>query len=165
MRAKALLTGVLMAVAALDLAARPQAQSASRRVERPAAAPAAGAEDAAPKYAAVITQYCAGCHNGRANTSATASGVVFDTVDLQNVAGKAALWEKVVRKLRAGAMPPVGMPHPDVPTQAAMLAWLEQRLDAAAVTPNPGRAVLHRLNRTEYRNVVRDLLAVDTGDI
>jgi len=165
MRAKALLTGVLMAVAALDLAARPQAQSASRRVERPAAAPAAGAEDAAPKYAAVITQYCAGCHNGRANTSATASGVVFDTVDLQNVAGKAALWEKVVRKLRAGAMPPVGMPHPDVPTQAAMLAWLEQRLDAAAVTPNPGRAVLHRLNRTEYRNAVRDLLAVDTGDI
>ncbi|HEV8396751.1 MAG TPA: DUF1592 domain-containing protein [Vicinamibacterales bacterium] len=155
----ALLSGVLVAVVALEMSALPQAQSAVR----PAADTAL--RDAAGKYAAVITQYCAGCHNGRANSSATASGVVFDTVDLQNVGGNAAMWEKVVRKLRAGAMPPSGMPHPDVPTQTAMLAWLEQRLDAAAATPNPGRAVLHRLNRSEYRNAVRDLLAIDTGDV
>jgi mono/diheme cytochrome c family protein len=129
-----------------------------------AMAAAASAQDAA-RYAAVITQYCASCHNGRAATSATASGVVFDTIDLQNVGANAAMWERVVRKLRAGAMPPAGMPHPDGATQQALVTWLEQRLDASATAPNPGRPVLHRLNRTEYRNAVRDLLALDTGDI
>ena len=75
------------------------------------------------------------------------------------------MWEKVVRKLRAGAMPPSGMPHPDAATHEGLVAWLEQRLDEAAATPNPGRPVLHRLNRTEYRNAVRDLLALDIGDV
>ena len=118
--------GVLVAVATLQMTALPQAQTTARPVA-----------DDASKYTGVIKQYCSGCHNGRANSSATASGVVFDTIDLQNVAGNAAMWEKVVRKLRAGAMPPTGMPHPEVATQTAMLAWLEQRLDAAAATPNP----------------------------
>ena len=75
------------------------------------------------------------------------------------------MWEKVVRKLRAGAMPPPGVPHPDASTQSGLLSWLEGRLDEAARTPNPGRAVLHRLNRTEYKNAVRDLLSVDIGDV
>ena len=108
---------------------------------------------------------CAQCHNARLQTSATASGVVFDTIDLRNVSGDAAMWEKVVRKLRAGAMPPAGMPHPDAATHEGLVAWLEQRLDEAAATPNPGRPVLHRLNRTEYRNAVRDLLNLDIGDV
>ncbi len=108
---------------------------------------------------------CAQCHNARLQTSATASGVVFDTIDLRNVSGDAAMWEKVVRKLRAGAMPPAGMPHPDAATHEGLVTWLEQRLDEAAATPNPGRPVLHRLNRTEYRNAVRDLLNLDIGDV
>ena len=119
----------------------------------------------ATQHAAVIKQYCASCHNGRASTSATASGVVFDTVNLGNVGADAAMWERVVRKLRAGAMPPPGMPHPDGATQQALLSWLERRLDAAASPANPGRPVLHRLNRTEYRNAIKDLLAIDIGDV
>ena len=75
------------------------------------------------------------------------------------------MWERVVRKLRAGAMPPPGVPHPDSATQQALLSWLERRLDAASNPPNPGRPVLHRLNRTEYRNAIRDLLAIDIGDV
>jgi mono/diheme cytochrome c family protein len=124
----------------------------------------APADDAA-RYAGVIKQYCANCHNGRATTSATASGVVFDSIDLNRVGTDAAMWERVVRKLRAGAMPPQGMPHPDAATQQALLGWLERRLDDAARPVNPGRPVIHRLNRTEYRNAIKDLLAVDIGDV
>ena len=151
-----------VAVAALAMTAMPQAQAPARPAPRPAAR--SSADDAA-RYAGVITQYCAQCHNARLQTSATASGVVFDTVDFSNLQTKAAMWEKVVRKLRAGAMPPSGMPHPDAATHEGLVAWLEQRLDEAAATPNPGRPVLHRLNRTEYRNAVRDLLALDIGDV
>jgi hypothetical protein len=73
------------------------------------------------------------------------------------------VWEKVVRKLRAGLMPPAGRPRPDAPVQDRLVAWLEIELDRAAVAaPNPGRTEpFHRLNRAEYRNVVRDLLALD----
>jgi len=164
MRRSAFLFGLSVAIAVLGMSALPYAQApAPRPVPASATAPAS-AEDAT-RYAAVITQYCASCHNGRAATSATASGVIFDTIDLRNVAGNAAMWERVVRKLRAGAMPPSGMPHPDGTTQQALLSWLEQRLDEAAVTPNPGRPVLHRLNRTEYGNAIRDLLALDIGDV
>ena len=74
----------------------------------------------------------------------------------------AEIWEKVVRKLRAGTMPPVGRPRPDKPAVAALIASLETGLDrAAAARPNPGRPPLHRLNRTEYANAIRDLLALD----
>ena len=152
-----------VAVAALAMTAMPQAQAPARPAPRPALA-RSSADDAA-RYAGVITQYCAQCHNARLQTSATASGVVFDTVDFSNLQTKAVMWEKVVRKLRAGAMPPSGMPHPDAATHEGLVAWLEQRLDEAAATPNPGRPVLHRLNRTEYRNAVRDLLALDIGDV
>ena len=69
-------------------------------------------------------------------------------------------WETVVRKLRTGAMPPPGMPRPDDATLSAVLTSLTTALDRAA-TPNPGRPLLHRLNRAEYANVVRDLLAID----
>src|SRR5262245_1673094 len=141
----------------LPEAAAPRAQATTQI--------ATSASDDATRYTAVVKQYCAGCHNGRASTSATASGVVFDTVDLHNIATDAVLWEKVVRKLRAGAMPPPGVPHPDAATQTGLLTWLEGRLDQAAAPPNPGRPILHRLNRTEYRNAVRDLLAVDVGDV
>jgi mono/diheme cytochrome c family protein len=132
--------------------------------QAPARVPAAVVADDATRYAGVIKQYCAGCHNGRVSSSATAQGVVFDTLDLANVGADAAMWERVVRKLRAGAMPPPGVPHPDSATQQALLSWLERRLDTAN-PPNPGRPVLHRLNRTEYRNAIKDLLAIDIGDV
>jgi hypothetical protein len=108
-----------------------------------------------------LTQYCAGCHNERSRSTATASGVVLDRVDLSRVPDRAAMWEKVIRKLRAGAMPPAGAPRPDVATHDALVTFLEDTLDnAAANSPNPGRASPHRLNRAEYANAVRDLLAL-----
>jgi len=161
---RAVFLGVLsIGIAAVWMSVLPEAAGA--RAQAPPQVVAASTSDDASRYAAVVKQYCAGCHNGRATTSATASGVVFDTIDLQNVARDAVLWEKVVRKLRAGAMPPTGVPHPDSATQVGLLTWLEGRLDQAAATQSPGRPILHRLNRTEYRNAVRDLLALDIGDV
>jgi hypothetical protein len=159
----AFLVVLSIGIAAVGMRVLPEAAAPGGQVSPQVAA--AAATDDATRYAGVVRQYCAGCHNGRASTSATASGVVFDTIDLHNVATDAVMWEKVVRKLRAGAMPPSGVPHPDAATQNGLTTWLESRLDEAAVKPNPGRPVLHRLNRTEYRNAVRDLLALDIGDV
>jgi mono/diheme cytochrome c family protein len=111
---------------------------------------------------ALLDKYCVGCHNSRASTTATASGVVLDTADVTRPADDPAMWEKVIRKLRAGAMPPAGLPRPDPATSTAMVAHLESVLDrAAAEHPNPGRQSPHRLNRAEYANAIRDLLALD----
>ena len=109
--------------------------------------------------AALLKRYCQGCHNGRVK----AGGLALDALDLAEVGGDAATWEKVVRKLRAGVMPPAGMPRPDEPTTDRFVSWLQTELDRfAAAHPNPGRTEpLHRLNRTEYHNAVRDLLALD----
>jgi len=93
---------------------------------------------------------------------------MLDRLDINNVADHAETWEKVVRKLRVGAMPPQGMPRPDRATMDSLAGWLENSLDrAAAAHENPGRPVLHRLNRTEYGNAIRDLLAlnVDVSDL
>src|SRR5580700_8110110 len=107
---------------------------------------------------ALINQYCVTCHNEKAKTA----GLMLDKLDLGNVGPHAETWEKVVRKLRVGAMPPQGMPRPDRATMDSLAASIETSLDrAAAAAPNPGRPVLHRLNRTEYANAIRDLLALD----
>ncbi|MGH9147267.1 MAG: DUF1592 domain-containing protein, partial [Vicinamibacterales bacterium] len=89
--------------------------------------------------------------------------IALDALDLSEVAADAEAWEKVVRKLRAGVMPPAGAPRPDRATHDAFLTWIEAELDRAAVaTPNPGRTEpFHRLNRAEYQNAIRDLLGVD----
>ena len=88
--------------------------------------------------------------------------MTLDTLDLADVPGGAAIWEKVVGKLRSGAMPPQGVRRPDPATVDSMVAWLEATLDAAAAaSPHPGRPLVHRLNRVEYANAVRDLLALD----
>jgi len=109
-----------------------------------------------------VTQYCATCHNERNQTGATATGVLLDRVDLSRVVEKGDTWEKVIRKLRAGAMPPAGMPRPDPAAHEALLSFLETTLDrAAAANPHPGRPAPHRLNRAEYANAVRDLLALN----
>ena len=105
------------------------------------------------------TSYCVRCHNERLSTA----GVSLELVDLDEAGAHAEVLEKAVRKLRAGAMPPQGNPRPEPATYASFRGWLETALDrAAADYPHPGRTEsLHRLNRAEYANVVRDLLALE----
>ena len=107
----------------------------------------------------LLDRYCVTCHNERLQTA----NLALDSADVTNVSGDPALWEKVVRKLRAGAMPPQPRPRPDHATYSGFIEWLKTELDtAAASVPNPGRTeAMHRLNRAEYRNVIRDLLALD----
>ncbi len=108
---------------------------------------------------AVINQYCVTCHNAKLKTG----GFALDNLDPEHIDSMSApLWEKAVKKLRTGAMPPVGVPRPSDAGYATLIAQLETTLDrAAAAKPNPGRATLHRLNRTEYGNTIRDLLHLD----
>jgi hypothetical protein len=107
---------------------------------------------------AVLNQYCVTCHNQKTKIA----GLMLDKLDFTHPAPNAEIWEKVVRKVRAGMMPPGGAPRPDRATLDAFAAKLETELDrAAAANPNPGFVGLHRLNRTEYANAVHDLLALD----
>jgi hypothetical protein len=108
---------------------------------------------------ALVSKYCVTCHNERLKTA----NLLLDKADADQVANASDTWERVVVQLRSRAMPPPNMPRPDNATYDAVATWLESELDrAAAARPNPGRpAGLHRLNRTEYANAVRDLLAVE----
>jgi len=107
---------------------------------------------------AFLNQYCITCHNQRLKTG----GLTLDELNFEHAGEQAETWEKVVRKLRAGMMPPSGAPRPERSVIDGFAANLEAVLDRAAATrPNPGATALHRLNRTEYANAVRDLLAVD----
>jgi mono/diheme cytochrome c family protein len=124
-------------------------QSTTTRAATPAATPAR----------ALVTTYCVTCHNERLKTAS----LLLDRADAQQVSNSADTWERVIVQLRSRAMPPSGMPRPDSATYSAVASWLEAELDRAAnLRPNPGRpAGLHRLNRTEYANAVRDLLEVE----
>jgi mono/diheme cytochrome c family protein len=106
-----------------------------------------------------LDRHCATCHNERLKTA----GLSLVQADLSRPGAQPELWEKVVRKLHTGVMPPPNMPQPSEPDRRAMLTWLETSLDAAsAAKRNPGRTeTLRRLNRTEYQNAIRDLLALD----
>src|SRR4030095_1267580 len=110
-------------------------------------------------HEAVVRSYCAGCHNQRLRTG----GLAFDALDMSDVGTRPDVWEKVSQKLRMGAMPPPGQPRPDKPALDSFIAWLETQLDLSADRDrNPGRTgSVHRLNRFEYRNAVRDLLGLD----
>jgi hypothetical protein len=111
-----------------------------------------------PDYRQVVTTYCVSCHNERLKTG----GLALDTVDVSDPAAAAEVWERAVRKMRVGMMPPQGAPHPDAATQTSLLSHLTTSLDRAALAhPNPGRPLVHRLNRAEYGNAIRDLLALD----
>jgi hypothetical protein len=106
----------------------------------------------------VLDRYCVTCHNGRTK----AAGLTLDSFDIARVPANADVWEKVVRKLRVGTMPPQGARRPEPAVSDALANWLEHELDRAAVAhPNPGRPVLRRLNRAEYANAIHDLLALD----
>src|SRR5437762_6925087 len=121
--------------------------------------PAAGAPLPSTPHRDVVKRYCVSCHNDRLKTG----GLALDTVVAHDVGQNAEVWEKVLRKVRARQMPPIGMPRPDEAAYEAAISSLETSLDrAAAVNPNPGRTeTLRRLNRTEYQNAIRDLLAVE----
>jgi mono/diheme cytochrome c family protein len=109
-------------------------------------------------FTALLNKYCVACHSEKLHTA----GLVLEKRDLSAVAQDAQVWEKVVRKLRAGAMPPMGLPRPDNSDVDRFASWLETGLDrAAAEHPNPGRTLIHRLNRTEYGNAIKDLLDID----
>ena len=124
------------------------------RLPQAGAAPAKATSSLRP----VLDRYCVTCHNARLKTA----GLQLDTLDLDRVGADADTWEKVARKLRTREMPPAGVPRPDRETYDHATSSLESALDAAAVAnPSPGRVVVHRLNRTEYTNAVRDLLALD----
>ena len=126
-----------------------------------AAQPASTLSPAAPSVLLArdtISKYCVTCHNSRLKTA----GLELDNLNGGRVADHAAEWEKVVTKFRTGEMPPPGRPRPDTATYAAVAAALERELDAAAVTrPHPGRVPVHRLNRSEYSNAIRDLLGLE----
>jgi hypothetical protein len=112
---------------------------------------------------AFLDSTCIKCHSEEAESAmALFSGFFLDRLDVDDVAAHPAEWEKVVRKLRTGMMPPASEPRPDEAQRQAFITYLESRLDElAARSPNPGRPALHRLNRTEYENAIHDLLALD----
>lgn len=108
---------------------------------------------------AVFDQYCVTCHDQKLKTA----GLMLDKLDAANPAANPEIWEKVIGKLRAGSMPPAGMPRPDAATYRAVAATLGSEIDRAwAAHPNPGRiGAVQRLNRSEYNNAIRDLFALD----
>ena len=126
------------------------------------AAPQATLSPAAPPHKALLDRYCLTCHTQRLKERGTVP-IALDTLDLAQVGANAEAWEKVVRKMRAGLMPPAGAPRPDKAAHDAFAGWLESELDRdAAAHLNPGRTQpFHRLNRAEYRNAVRDILDLD----
>jgi hypothetical protein len=111
---------------------------------------------------AVLKLYCLGCHNEQMKQRGNVP-IALDMLDVSNVGGDTKTWEMIVRKMRAGVMPPAGKPRPDKAIHDGFLAWVEGELDRAArANPNPGRTEpIHRLNRTEYQNAVRDLLDLE----
>ena len=112
-----------------------------------------------PAVRAVLDTYCITCHNQRLRTG----GLALDRLDTTNPGANAEVWENVIAKLRTGSMPPAGRPRPDAATYRAVASALENDIDrASAASPNPGRInAVHRLNRTEYQNAIRDLFALD----
>lgn len=125
------------------------------------AAPSPGQPTTAAATRALLDRYCVACHNQRTRIPA-ASPLRLDTADVRHPGTDPDTWEKVVRKLAVGAMPPKGFPSPGEPALSAVQSWLSHELDVAAEARTaPGRYVVHRLNRSEYANAVRDLLAIE----
>ena len=139
-------------VAALFLvvcAASSAATAARQRPDEPAAA---------SPHAALVGKYCVTCHSDKGRTG----GLSLEKADLTDIPRGAETWEKVIRKLRVGMMPPPGMPRPEQARLDDLAGYLETSLDrAAAQNRRPGRTSIHRLNRAEYANAIRDLLALD----
>jgi mono/diheme cytochrome c family protein len=138
---------IALAVAALMPAATLQAQNSN-----------AATATAAADHHTTLQLYCIGCHGG----STPLAGLNLEFLDTANLEENGAIWEKLIRKLRGRQMPPAGMPRPDEATYDALVKYIETGRDRLAeAKPNPGRTTLHRLNRTEYANAIRDLLALE----
>jgi len=140
---------LLFAPATSMFAASPQSQGV--------AAHPAGSTSTTASQRAFLNKYCVGCHNERLKTA----GLELDKLDLDDVGKAGEAWEKVIRKISAGEMPPPRLPRPDLATATAFVAGLENSLEHEALLhPNPGRVPVHRVNRAEYANSIRDLLAL-----
>ncbi|MGE3507570.1 MAG: DUF1592 domain-containing protein [Vicinamibacterales bacterium] len=152
------------AASALAIAVGVGGDARLRAQQAPSAAPSAPPNASAPASPgqALLRQYCVGCHNDR--MKGNFGNLSLQDLDPANLAGHEDTFEKVVRRLRKGTMPPDGRPRPDAPTLDAFVSSLETALDRAAERkPNPGRVISRRLNRTEYVNAVYDLLALEVS--
>ena len=110
------------------------------------------------EYRAVLDRYCVGCHNDRLRTG----NLTLDSIDSEDLSRDASTWEKVLQKMQTQSMPPPGRPRPDTETYDAFSVWAQTELDnVAARSPNPGRPTMHRLNRLEYANAIRDVLGLE----
>jgi hypothetical protein len=151
MRTQVLFFSVAVSIGAAAFTAGPQAQAAGQAAPAPVAA-------ATPRNGSLIGEYCVGCHNDRVKRG----DLVLSHLDEARIPADAATWEKVIRKVRSGMMPPANARRPDAARIETFLASVEGSLDKAGLaTPNPGKAALHRLNRTEYANSIRDLLGFE----
>jgi mono/diheme cytochrome c family protein len=146
----------LTATTVVASAARQTPQDSSHRAGvRPATV---AAEGAAASARALLNTYCIGCHNERLKTA----NLVLENADLTDIAAGAETWEKVLRKVKTGAMPPMNAARPDGAAVDTFIGWVQDSLErAAAARPNPGRPAIHRLNRAEYANAIRDLLGLE----
>ncbi len=157
-RASWMVYGMAAVFAAIAGAGVPAAQQRSAS-QAAAQSPAVSSTPADAPYRALVSTYCVSCHNSKVK----AGKLELDALNTQDLAAHQEEWEKVVHKLRAHQMPPQGARQPDQTAHAAALTALEAGLDGiAAAAPNPGRTdTFRRLNRTEYRNAIRDLLALE----
>ena len=148
---------IVLASAAGRPLASAGAEQAPQAPRRTAQGPTLTTTQPGPDHAALLKQYCVTCHNQRANTG----GLALDSVSLADIPKGAEVWEKVIRKVRAGMMPPVGVPRPEQAALDGLVAHLETTLDKASLaSPILRGPTLHRLNRAEYGNAVRDLFAL-----
>jgi hypothetical protein len=146
--ARILVPGSTIACALLLVYGPAAAQNAAKTTPVPASGSAASER-------ALLDRYCVTCHNDKLKTA----NLSLQNLDLTTAGDHPEIWEQVIRKLRAGMMPPPGMPRPPLAQYEHLRDWLEAEIDrSAALHPNPGSVVLHRLNRTEYANAIRDLL-------
>jgi hypothetical protein len=150
---------MVLAAAATRPSAAPRSQSAT---PSPAPAPSRSQSQAlspAPSpHGALLKQYCVTCHNERTKTG----GLALDTMSLASIPAGADVWEKVIRKVRGGQMPPAGMPRPAQAALDGFVTHLESSIDKAAfAAPTLRHSAIHRLNRSEYGNAIRDLFALD----
>jgi mono/diheme cytochrome c family protein len=154
----------ILAAASSGVRANPESASQASPSAPAQASPSATTSPAPATDQALIQKYCVTCHNARAKTG----GLSLDGANPADAAAHAELWEKVAMKLRGGMMPPQGMPRPDAATLDAFATTIERTIDDRALrSPDPGHKPVHRLNRTEYGNAVRDLLdlEVDTTSL
>ena len=146
--------GLSIFIAAWLLAITAAASRPEAVAQQPAAVPASPTTN----HRALVDKYCVTCHNQRTRTA----GLILDTADLNNIPAGAEVWEKVIRKVRGGMMPPVGMPRPDAVALDAFVTHLETTIDRATLAaPTLRKPIMHRLTRVEYANAVRDVLALD----